>query len=290
MTPTHPLTAPLYGQDRQITLEARSLEFVYKHAQSGRERSVSQEAFQLGPISLELAARQFLAIIGPNGSGKSTLLNLLGGLITPSSGRVCFGGSELCSLIPRERARRVAYVRQDTPLAFPIRVAQFVALGRFAFFGGFGFESGKDHEMISWALEATSLERLANRRMDEISGGERQRAILARALAQEPELLLLDEPTASLDLSFQLELLRLVRRMVEDHDITAVAVMHELNLASEFADILLLMKNGRAACLGQPADVLTRERLTEAYGVPVAVDRNPYSGRPRVSLLAGRES
>jgi iron complex transport system ATP-binding protein len=285
MTPTSPLIAA----DRQITLEARSLEFTYKESQSGRERRSSQAAFQLGPISLELAAREFLAIIGPNGSGKSTLLNLLGGLVTPSRGRVYFGGSELCSLIPRERAQRVAYVRQETPLAFPIRVAQFVGLGRFAFFGGFGFESAKDHEMVSWALEATSLERLANRRMDEISGGERQRAILARALAQEPELLLLDEPTASLDLNFQVDLLRLVRSMVEDHSITVVTVMHELNLASEFADILLLMKNGRAVCQGQPNDVLTRELLSEVYGVPVAVDRNPYSGRPRVSLMAGRE-
>ena len=284
MTPTSPLTAA-----RQVTLEACGLEFAYKEPQSGRERRSNPIAFQLGPVSLELAAREFLAIIGPNGSGKSTLLNLLGGLVTPSRGRVSFGGAELCSLIPRERARRVAYVRQDTPLAFPIRVAQFVALGRFAFFGGFGFESAKDHEMVAWAIEATSLDRLANRRMDEISGGERQRAILARALAQEPELLLLDEPTASLDLNFQLELLRLVRGMVEDHDITAVAVMHELNLASEFADVLLLMKNGRTVCLGQPTELLTRELLTDVYGVPVAVDRNPYSGRPRVSLLAGRE-
>jgi iron complex transport system ATP-binding protein len=287
MTPTSPLTA---ADRRQITLEARSLEYAYPERHAGRNHRASQGgAFQLGPISLELAAREFLAIIGPNGSGKSTLLNLLGGLVTPASGRVYFGGSELCSLIPRERAKRVAYVRQDTPLAFPIRVSQFVALGRFAFFGKLGFEGAKDHKMVAWALEATSLDRLANRRMDEISGGERQRAILARALAQEPELLLLDEPTASLDLSFQLELLRLVRGMVEDHDITAVAVMHELNLASEFADFLLLLKNGRVVCLGNPNDVLTRERLSDAYGVPVAVDRNPYSGRPRVSLLAGRE-
>jgi iron complex transport system ATP-binding protein len=282
-------TSPLTAADRQVTLEARSLEFVYKEPPAGRERRTSQTAFQLGPISLELAAREFLSIIGPNGSGKSTLLNLLGGLVTPSSGRVYFGGAELCSLLPRERARRVAYVRQETTLAFPIRVAQFVGLGRFAFFGKLGFESAKDHEMVSWALEATSLERLANRRMDEISGGERQRAILARALAQEPELLLLDEPTASLDLNFQVELLRLVRGMVEDHDITAIAVMHELNLASEFSDVLLLMKNGRAVSLGAPIDVLTREVLTDVYGVPVAVDRNPYSGRPRVSLMAGRE-
>src|SRR5439155_22972959 len=111
---------------------------------------------------------------------------------------------------------------------------------------------------------ATSLDRLAGRRLDEISGGERQRAVLARALAQEPELLLLDEPTANLDINFQIDLLRLVRSMAEDHGITAVAVMHELNLASEFSDYLLLLKNGRAMRLGDPSEVLTRELLEDA--------------------------
>jgi iron complex transport system ATP-binding protein len=275
--------------DRQITLEASSLEFKYKQARlSGADRYDRQMAFELGPLSLELASKEFLAIIGPNGSGKSTLLNLLGGLVTPSSGRVIFGGAELSSLLPRERARRVAFVRQDTPLAFPIKVAQFVMLGRFAFASPLGFESAKDREMVNWALEATSLNRLANRRLDEISGGERQRAVLARALVQEPELMLLDEPTASLDLNYQVDLLRLVRTMVEDHGITAVAVMHELNLAAEFADYLLLLKNGRALQSGLPAEVLTRDLLEDAYGVQVSIDRNPYSGRPRVSLMAGR--
>lgn len=274
--------------ERQITLEVQSLEFTYKEARPGANRFDKPVSFQLGPLSLDLASREFLAIIGPNGSGKSTLLNLLGGLTTPSSGRVTFGGSELASLIPRERARRVAFVRQDTPFAFPIKVAQFVMLGRFAFASALGFESAKDRDMVHWALKAASLDRLANRRLDEISGGERQRAVLARALVQEPELLLLDEPTASLDLNYQVELLRLVRSMVEDHGITAVAVMHELNLASEFADYLLLLKNGRVLQSGLPSDVLQRDVLEDAYGVDVAIDRNPYSGRPRVSLMAGR--
>ncbi len=283
MTPSMPLTGA-----RKVTLEASSLEFAYKDARPGANRYDSETVFQLGPLSLELGAREFLAIVGPNGSGKSTLLNVLGGLAAPSRGRVSFSGSELSSLLPRERAQRVAYVRQDTPLAFPIRVSQFVMLGRFAFASRLGFESAKDREMVNWAIEATSLERLANRRIDEISGGERQRAVLARALAQEPELLLLDEPTANLDLNYQVELLRLVRNMAEDHGITAVAVMHELNLAAEFSDYLLLLKNGRAMQVGEPSEVLTRDLLEEAYGVPVAIDRNPYSGRPRVSLMAGR--
>ena len=191
-------------------------------------------------------------------------------------------------MTPRERARRIAYVRQESPLVFPIRVEQFVLLGRFPFTDRLGFESPRDREMAAWALEVTSLSRLASRRMDEISGGERQRAVLARALAQEPELLLMDEPTANLDLNFQVELLRLIRRLAEEQGFGVVAVMHELNLASEFSDHLLLLRDGRLFRYGEPAGVLTRAALEEAYGVPVSVDRNPYSGRPRVTLAATR--
>jgi len=271
--------------DRPITLDARGLEFQYRQKGSG---SVNGHGFHLGPVSFQLSAHEFLAIIGPNGSGKSTLLSLLGGLMLPAVGRVQFNGADLGFLPPRDRARRVAYVRQETNLVFPIRVEQFVMLGRFPYTGQLGFDSTRDREMTQWALEATSLQKLSSRRMDEISGGERQRAILARALTQEPELLLLDEPTASLDVNFQIEMLRLVRRMAEDHGFTVVAVMHELNLASEFADSLLLMKNGRCCRFGPPEHVLQHDLVEEAYGVPVHVDRNPYSGRPRVTVAASR--
>lgn len=275
------------ANEHTITLEARDLEFAYPRNGAGSGNGASG-AFHLGPVSFEVAESEFLAIIGPNGSGKSTLLSLAGGLLQPSSGRVQFSGVEMGMLLPRDRARRVAYVRQESPLVFPIGVEQFVMLGRFPFAGQWGFGSARDREMTQWALEATDLMRLAHRRMDQLSGGERQRAILARALTQEPELLLLDEPTASLDLNFQVEMLRLVRKMAEEHGFTCVAVMHELNLASEFADTLLILKNGRACRFGSPEHVLHHDLLEEVYGVPVQVDRNPYSGRPRVTLAAGR--
>lgn len=244
--------------------------------------------FHLGPVSFELRGREFLSIIGPNGSGKTTLLSLVGGLLRPARGRVTFEGHDLSALTPRERARRIAYVRQEAPLIFPIRVEQFILLGRFPFTDRLGFESVRDREMAAWAMDATTLRHLASRRMDEISGGERQRAVLARALAQEPELLLMDEPTANLDINFQVELLRLIRRLAEKQGFAVAAVMHELNLAAEFSDHVLLLKDGRLFRFGEPAEVLTREALEETYGLPVSVDRNPYSGRPRVTLAATR--
>jgi len=151
--------------ERPITLEARGLEFQYR-----QKGSLNGHGFHLGPVSFQLASHEFLAIIGPNGSGKSTLLSLLGGLMLPAVGRVQFHGDDLGYLQPRDRARRVAYVRQESPLVFPIRVEQFVMLGRYPYTGRMGFDSTRDREMTHWALEATSMEKLSSRRMDEISG------------------------------------------------------------------------------------------------------------------------
>ncbi|MGH8247888.1 MAG: ABC transporter ATP-binding protein, partial [Gammaproteobacteria bacterium] len=163
---------------------------------------------------------------------------------------------------------------------------QFVLLGRFPYADRLGFENEQDRRMARLAMEATHICSLANRRLDEISGGERQRTVLARALAQEPELLLLDEPTAHLDLSFQIELLRLVRRLAAEFDFGVVSVMHEVNLASEFADYILLLRNGELFRFGTPEEVLTARALEEVYRVPVRVDRNPHSGRPHITVTA----
>ncbi len=275
---------------RTLLLDVNSLEFAYP-AQDPRGPLVQSAAsnngrFTLGPLTFDLYAREFLAIIGPNGSGKSTLLRLLAGLLRPTRGGVSFAGREIWLEPARERARRIAVVRQEAPLVFPSTVEQFVLLGRYPYTARFGFETTGDFRMARTAMEATHTCSLSGRRMDEISGGERQRVVLARALAQEPELLLLDEPTANLDLNFQFELLRLIRRLSAQHDFGVAAVMHEVNLASEFADYILLLRNGKLFRFGTPAEVLTASALEEVYGVRVRVDRNPWSGRPQVTVAA----
>ncbi len=254
--------------------DVRAVEFAYGH----------NGDFRLGPVTFEVRPREFLAVLGPNGSGKTTLLRLLAGMAVPQHGSVMFAGSEVSRLRPRERARRVAVVRQETPLVFPITVEQFVLQGRYAFAGGYGFESARDRDVAAAVMDATQTRALAARRICEISGGERQRAILARALAQEPELLLLDEPTAHLDISFQWELLRLVRRLAAEHDFGVVAVMHEINLASAFADSILLLSAGRIFRHGTPEDVLTADALEQVYGMPVRVFPDPQTGRPQVAV------
>ncbi len=270
------------GASRKLLLDVNSLEFAYPDW----DGTSANGRFDLGPLTFDLYTREFLAIIGPNGSGKTTLLRLLAGLLCPERGGIRFDGKEVSLLAARERARRVAVVRQEAPLVFPITVEQFVLLGRYPYTGRFGLETEEDRRMARMAMEATHICSLANRRMDEISGGERQRTVLARALAQEPELLLLDEPTANLDLSFQIELLRMVRRLSAEYDFGVVAVMHEVNLASEFSDYILLLRNGKIFRFGTPEEVLTARALEDVYGVPVRIDRNPSSGRPHVTVMA----
>jgi iron complex transport system ATP-binding protein len=241
--------------------------------------------FDLGPISFEAKPGELFAIIGPNGSGKSTLLEIVSGRLRPQSGAVQLQGNDLQKLAPRERARRVGVARQDTPLAFSFEVREFIRQGRHPHLGRGLFESGEDERWVEWATENTRLTPLAGRRVTEISGGEFQRAVLARALAQRPRLLLLDEPTANLDIRYQIEMLRLVRRLALSEGFVALVVTHELNLAAELADRLMLLDAGRAVCQGAPTEVLQSELLSRVFGTSVLVDPNPSSGRPRVTWV-----
>lgn len=269
---------------RKPMLEVNGLEYAYPVTPA----SVNGD-FRLGPLSFGVYGGEFLAVIGPNGSGKSTLLRLLTGQAAPLRGSVHFDGAEVSGLDPRRRARRIAVVRQQAPLVFPMTVEDFILLGRYPYRDRFGFDTEEDRNAVRAAMEATQTCSLAARRTDEISGGELQRVVLARALAQAPELLLLDEPTANLDLSFQVELLRMVRRLVAERGLGVVAVMHEVNLASEFADFMLLLSKGRLCRFGNPCEVLTARALEEVYRLPVRVDWNPASGRPHVTVLATSE-
>jgi len=239
--------------------------------------------FELAPTSFEARAGELTAIIGPNGSGKSTLLEISSGRLKPVAGRVRLDGEDLHRLPARLRAQRVGVARQDSPLLFSFEVREFVRQGRHPHLGPRLFESAEDDKWVEWAISNTNLKGLAGRRITEISGGEFQRAVLARTLAQRPRLILLDEPTANLDIGYQIEMLRLLRRLAASESFAVVIVTHELNLAAELADWLLLLEAGRCICQGTAERVFQSDVLSRAFHTRVSVDRNPWSGRPRVS-------
>jgi cobalamin transport system ATP-binding protein len=241
--------------------------------------------FELAPTSFEGALGEVIAILGPNASGKSTLLRIVSGLLSPLQGEVRLEGNELRRLPPRERARRVGLARQVTPLLFSFTVREFVRQGRHPHLGHALFESSEDERWVEWAIEKTHLTPLAARRVTEISGGELQRAVLARTLAQRPRLVLLDEPTAHLDIGYQIEMLQLLRALAASENFVTVIVTHELNLAAEMADHLLLLEAGHCLGQGKPEQVLRADLLSRVFRTPVEVDPNPSSGRPRVNWV-----
>jgi iron complex transport system ATP-binding protein len=236
-------------------------------------------------ISLRINPREVLAIIGPNGAGKSTLLRALNAAVTPSSGEVLLDHQRLQSYARRAIARRIAVVAQEADLRFPVTVFEFVLGGRYAWSSSsaWGWESEGDVHIAQRVIKQTELVGFESRLLNELSGGERQRAVLARALATEAKILLLDEPTANLDLAHQAAMLRLVRRYCDDHESAAVFVTHDVNLTAEFADRVMLLKAGRAVAVGQPREVLTPDLLRTVFELQVLVDAHPISGAPRIT-------
>lgn len=238
-------------------------------------------------VTLTLAAGEITALVGPNGAGKSTLLRSLNGQVARTSGEVLLDGQPIEKYNRRTIGRRVAVVAQEAELRFPVTVLEFVLGGRFAWGpnSGWGWETETDLRVAAEVLAETELTDLRGRLMNELSGGERQRAVLARALATEASFLLLDEPTANLDLSHQATVLALVRNRCDKRQASALVVTHDLNLASQFADRILLMRDGKVVRLGTPEEVLTPQLLNEVFEVEVLVDAHPISGAPRVTPI-----
>lgn len=243
--------------------------------------------FTLGPVSFTARQREIVGILGPNASGKSTLLKLLAGQFGVLSGRVELDGKAPGGLSLRERAQRIAIVHQESDLLFPLSVWEYVLQGRYPHGRRLRFENEADALMVQKALEQTGAESLAGRRMDQLSGGERQRVILARALAQQPQLLLLDEPTRHLDIAGKVDLMRRLRRLTGHNRYTVVVVTHELNLAAEFFDSVVLLRGGKSVASGRPEDVYRADSLEQVFGTPLLVEKSA-SGRPRV-ILQGAE-
>jgi iron complex transport system ATP-binding protein len=236
-------------------------------------------------VSLKLEPHRVIAIIGPNGAGKSTVLRALNGGLNPSSGEILLDGQPLVSYSRRAIAKRIAVVAQEGDLRFPVTVFEFVLGGRYAWAStaGWGWETPRDVEIAREVVGETQLEDLSGRLMNELSGGERQRAVLARALATEAGVLLLDEPTANLDLAHQATILALVRKRCDARGTSALVVTHDINLAAEFSNHVVLMKDGKGVAFGKPDEVLTPDLLREVFAVTVLVDAHPVSGVPRIT-------
>jgi len=237
----------------------------------------------LRDISLKLNEREVLGIVGPNGSGKSTLLKCINRILTPKQGEILLNGADITKLKRIEVARSIGYVPQSTPSEYGApTVFEVVLMGRYPYGVTWRISSG-DIEKVWRILGILGIENLASRRFDELSGGEKQKVLIARALAQEAEILLLDEPTSNLDIRHQLEVMRLVRGLVEGNGLAAIIAIHDLNLASRFCDRVIMMKNGVIFAAGSPEEVFTSENIEKVYHVKVKVIK--CFGRPHIVTL-----
>lgn len=244
----------------------------------------------LQDVTLNIAAGDFIGLVGPNGSGKTTLLRVLSGVLPARQGEVRLGNRKLQEMSRRDIAKQVAHLRQDCELGLAFSVREMVVMGRSPHLPRFGRETPHDLAIVERALDLAHVAHIADRPITEISGGERQRAFIAMCLAQEPQVFLLDEPISHLDIGHQLSVLNLLRNLSRQAHMTVVAVFHDLNLAAEYCDRLVLLDQGRVAAAGVPEDVLTIERIQEIYGATVLVGRNPVSGSPQVVLAANLHS
>ena len=233
-------------------------------------------------ITLRVAPGEMLAVIGPNGAGKSTLIRAASGSLPAKQGRALLGQFDAHRLSPDLRARRVAVVPQAVRLPEAFTVLETVLMGRTPYLGWLGRESDADFALVRAAMERADVDSLADRCIGELSGGEQQRVLIARALAQSAPILLMDEPTAHLDLKHQVDLLNLARNLAHQDKLVILVALHDLNLAAEFADRVALLVKGELRMLGLPSEVLTPSNLSVAYGLPVSVISHPAHGTPLV--------
>jgi iron complex transport system ATP-binding protein len=221
-------------------------------------------------VSAEIAPAEWVTLIGPNGAGKSTLLRAMAGLVA-HDGSIALDGDQVASLARREIAQRLAFVPQSPLLPPEMRVQEYVLLGRTPHIGAFGYESRSDLDAVGEALARLELDQFSTRPLRTLSGGERQRVVLARALAQDAPLLLLDEPTAALDVGRQQQVLEIVAELREQDGLTVISAMHDLTLAAQYADRLLLLSKGELVADGVPGEIITEELISEHYGARVRV-------------------
>jgi iron complex transport system ATP-binding protein len=242
----------------------------------------------LDDVNLAVERGEIVGLVGPNGAGKSTLLRTINGVLEPAADTVTIAGDDVTDLSARALARRVATVPQETSLSFSFPVREVVAMGRTPYRSRFERVSKSDREHTERAMARTDVARFADRAIDAVSGGERQRVVVARALCQDPAALLLDEPTASLDIDHQVRILSLVREFVAEGR-AALCAIHDLSLAARFCDRLALVAEGKVLATGAPEDVLTESNVERAFGTDAAVTSHPVTGTPDVTALTGDE-
>ncbi len=251
--------------DRNIVSQVHNVSFAY------------EKALVLKNISFSVGQGDFIALVGPNGSGKTTLLKIILGTLIPREGEIRLDGKTVLSYPAKERAKKMSYVSQQPSAGFPLTVQELVSLGRYPHEERFRQAAG-DTQAIKEALRLTDSSILRERKFTALSGGERQKVLIARALAQTSYLLLLDEPTVHLDLYFQLQILNSLKRLCSEGRSTVVAVLHDLNLVSLFADKVLLLKSGEPIAFGKVEEVMNERSMRDAFGVEVAVSRDSQSG------------
>ena len=257
-------------------------EVSYAYPRRGRAGQV----FALSGVSLSVARGSFTGLLGPNGCGKTTLLKLMAGVLRPTSGQVTLEGRAIATLSRREAARHVAVVPQDTHPAFDYTALEIVLMGRHPHLRRMQLEGPEDLAIAHEALEATGTDHLADRSFTSLSGGEKQRVVIAGALAQRPDVLLLDEPTASLDLGYQLEVASLLTRLSREHDVTMVMATHDLNLAASMCSALVVLRDGRLLAHGPTADVLTGAMVRQLYDVEADVRFHEGAGHLTVTPMS----
>lgn len=253
-----------------------------------RRRTRLESVSALRDVTVRVPRGSLTGLIGPNGCGKTTLLKLLAGVLRPDSGTVALDGRMLANLSQRQVARRIAVVPQETHPAFDYTVLEMTLMGRHPHLGPFELEGPADLAIAREALEATGTAHLADRSYMTLSGGEKQRVVIASALAQSPEVLLLDEPTASLDLGYQLDVASLLKRLNRERSVTMVMATHDLNLAASICDTLVLMRDGRVLASGATADVLTSAMVRQLYDVEADVRQHDLAGHLTVVPVGRR--
>ncbi len=238
-------------------------------------------------VSLNIYQKDFLGIIGPNGSGKTTLLRFATRIIKPRSGSIFLANNDIFEMGLKQFCRQVGFVSQDISTSFSFSVEETVLMGRIPHLKRMAFETRHDFEIAHEALRLTDTLYLKDKRIDELSAGERQRVTIARALCQEPQLLFLDEPTSHLDIGHQIQVMDLLKKLNRNRDLTIVMILHDLNLASAYCNRIALLDRGQIFREGAPEEVLTYQNIESVYKTVVLVNKNQVTGRPNVVLVPG---